>query len=116
MPCRLIYLLSLALLLTACAPFLDRVNRAFDFCPSVTDTSHRYFGSPDADDLVIFIHGLCGDATTTWTNKANTPNFVFPEELARDFAKENHPAYVVSFDYVSRLQGGAEYFEYRGSP
>jgi len=72
----------------------------------MTDTSHQYFGSPDADDLVIFIHGLCGDATTTWTNKTNTTNFVFPEELARDFAKEKQPAYIVSFNYVSRLQGG----------
>ncbi|MEK7761626.1 MAG: alpha/beta fold hydrolase, partial [Nitrospirota bacterium] len=54
--------------------------------------------------MVIFIHGLCGDTKTTWTNA--TTHFVFPEELARDFAKENQPAYVVAFDYVSRLRGG----------
>ncbi len=74
------------------------------FLPFNTDTAHQHFGSPDADDLVIFIQGLCGDAKTTWTN--TTTHFVFPEELARDLAKENKPAYVVAFDYVSRLQGG----------
>lgn len=101
---RLTCLLVLALLLTGCASALNLANSAYDFCPSSTDTSHQYFGSPDADDLVIVIHGLCGDAKTTWTNP--TTHFVFPEELARDFTKENHPAYVVAFDYVSRLQGG----------
>jgi tetratricopeptide (TPR) repeat protein len=80
------------------------INSAFDVCPSGTDTSHRFFGSEKAADLVIFIHGLCGDAETTWTNP-NT-KFVFPEALAQDFGTNNHPAYVVSFDYVSHLQGG----------
>ena len=101
---RLTCLLALALLLTGCASVLNIFNSAYDVCPSSTDTTHQYFGSPDADDLVIFIHGLCGDAKTTWTNP--TTHFVFPGELARDFAKENQPAYVVAFDYVSRLQGG----------
>ena len=101
---RLTCLLALALLLTGCASILNLANSAYDVCPSSTETSHQYFGSPDADDLVIFIHGLCGAAKTTWTN--TTTHFVFPEELARDFAKENQPAYVVAFDYVSRLQGG----------
>ena len=101
---RLTCLLALALLLTGCASILNLANSAYEFCPSSTDTAHQYFGSPDADDLVVFIHGLCGDAKTTWTNP--TTHFVFPEELARDFAKENQPAYVVAFDYVSRLQGG----------
>jgi tetratricopeptide (TPR) repeat protein len=101
---RLICLLILALLLTGCGTTLNIFNSAYDVCPSSTDTTHQYFGSPDADDLVIFIHGLCGDAKTTWTNP--TTRFEFPEELARDSAKENQPAYVVAFDYVSRLQGG----------
>jgi tetratricopeptide (TPR) repeat protein len=101
---RLTCLLALALLLTGCAPVLNLANSAFDVCPSSTDSAHQYFGSPDADDLVVFIHGLCGDAKTTWTNP--TTHFVFPGELARDFAKENQPAYVVAFDYVSRLQEG----------
>lgn len=92
------------LLLTGCAAVLPMANYVSKFCPSTTDTSHQYFGPQDADDLVIFIHGLCGDAKATWTN--TTTHFVFPEELARDFAKENQPAYVMSFDYVSRLQGG----------
>ncbi len=91
-------------LLTGCASVLNVANSAYDFCPSSTDTSHQYFGSPDADDLVIFIHGLCGDTEITWTNP--TTHFVFPAELARDFAKENQPSYVVAFAYVSRLQGG----------
>ena len=101
---RLTSLLALALLLAGCAPVFNLANSAYDVCPSSTDTAHQYFGSPDADDLVVFIHGLCGDAKTTWTNP--TTHFVFPEELARDFAKENQPAYVVAFGYVSRLQGG----------
>lgn len=99
---RFAYLLALALPLTGCAPLLISPS-ANEFCPTSTDTSHQYFGSPDADDLVIFIHGLCGDAKTTWTNP--TTHFKFPEELARDFAKENQPAYVVAFDYVTRLSG-----------
>lgn len=101
---RITCLLALALLLTGCTASSNLINSVYDVCPSNTDTSHQYFGSPDADDLVIFIHGLCGDTKTTWTNA--TTHFVFPEELARDFAKENQPAYVVAFDYVSRLQGG----------
>lgn len=103
--CCLVSFLALTLLLTGCISFRDWINSVLDFCPTTTDISHHYFGSPDADDLVIFIHGLCGDAITTWTN--NTTNFVLPEELARDFAREKQPAYVVSFDYVSRLQEGA---------
>jgi triacylglycerol esterase/lipase EstA (alpha/beta hydrolase family) len=101
---RLNCFLALALLLTGCAPIINLFNSAYDFCPTGTDTSPQHFGSPNVDDLVIFIHGLCGDAKTTWTNP--TTHFVFPEELASDFAKENQPAYVVAFDYVSRLQGG----------
>ena len=110
---RFTCLLALALLLAGCAPVLSLANSAYDGCPSSTDTAHQYFGSPDVDDLVVFIHGLCGDAKTTWTNP--TTHFVFPGELARDFAKENQPAYVVAFDYVSRLQGGPKHSEYRGS-
>jgi|CXWL01.1.fsa_nt_gi tetratricopeptide (TPR) repeat protein len=101
---RLTCLLILALLLTGCTSILNLFNSAYDVCPSNTDTSHQYFGSPDADDLVIFIHGLCGDAKATWTNPST--HFVFPDELAQDFVNENQPAYVVAFDYVSRLQGG----------
>ena len=97
-------LLTLTLLLTSCASVLNLSNSVYGFCPSKKDTSHQYFGSPDTDDLVIFIHGLCGDATTTWTNA--TTHFGFPQELARDFATKNQPAYVMSFDYVSRLQEG----------
>jgi tetratricopeptide (TPR) repeat protein len=101
---RLTCLMALVLLLTGCASFIPPINSALDICPSTTDTRNQYFGSPDAEDLVIFIHGLCGDAKTTWTNSKT--GFVFPEALAQDFATENHPAYVVAFDYVSRLQGG----------
>lgn len=98
---RAVCLLTLTLLLTGCASVLSLSNSVYQFCPSNNDTSHRYFGSPDTDDLVIFIHGLCGDATTTWTNV--TTHFGFPQELARDFATRNQPVYVMSFDYVSRL-------------
>lgn len=101
---RLACLLTLSLLLTGCGAFLNTANKAYKFCPSNTDTSHQYFGSPDADDLVIFIHGLCGDAKTTWTNPST--HFVFPKELALDFTKDNQPAYVVAFEYTSRLEGG----------
>jgi tetratricopeptide (TPR) repeat protein len=101
---RLTWFLAFAMHLTGCAPVHKLANWAFDYCPSSTNTAHQYFGSPDADDLVIFIHGLCGDAKTTWTNP--TTHFVLPEELARDFAKESQPAYVVAFEYTSRLQGG----------
>lgn len=94
----------LALILTKCASALNLSKSAQEFYPSMTNTSHLYFGSPDSDDLVIFIHGLWGDARTTWTNA--TTHFIFPEELARDFAAENQPTYVVAFDYESRLQGG----------
>ncbi len=101
---RLTCLLALALLLTGCASIIPSIISTSDICPSTTDTSHQDFGSPDAEDLVIFIHGLCGDAKTTWTNPIT--KFVFPEALAQDFVTENHPAYVVSFDYVTHLQRG----------
>lgn len=101
---RTVCLLTLILFLTGCTSILNLSNSVYEFCPSNKDTSHQYYGSPSTDDLVIFIHGLCGDAKTTWTNE--TTHFVLPQELARDFANEKHPAYVMSFDYVSRLQGG----------
>jgi pimeloyl-ACP methyl ester carboxylesterase len=100
---RLSCLLVLTLFLTGCAAVFNLFNWAYD-CPSNTDTSHQYFGSPDADHLVVFVHGLCGDANTTWTNTAT--HFVFPEELARDFAAEKQSAYVFVYDYVSHLEGG----------
>ncbi|OQW31540.1 MAG: hypothetical protein A4E19_07975 [Nitrospira sp. SG-bin1] len=80
------------------------VNWAFNYCPPKTEGVHRYYGSPDADNLVIFIHGLCGDGQATWTNTST--RFIFPEELARDLAQENDSAYVVAFDYAGRLQDG----------
>lgn len=95
-------LLALALLLTGCKSIIPPIVSVSDICLSTTDTSHQNFGSPDAENLVIFIHGLCGDAKTTWTN--STTGFVFPEALAQDFATGKHPAYVVSFDYVTHLQ------------
>jgi tetratricopeptide (TPR) repeat protein/pimeloyl-ACP methyl ester carboxylesterase len=97
---RLTFLLALTLTQNGC----DLFTSVSDYCPSITDTSHQYYGFADADNLVIFIHGLCGDAKTTWTNPAT--HFVFPESLARDLAKENQRSYVIAFDYVSRLQGG----------
>ena len=112
---RLACLLTLALLLSGCGSLLNIANRAYEFCPSNTDTSLQSYGSPDAEDLVIFIHGLCGDAKTTWTNPAT--HFVFPEEIARDFAKTK-PTHVVAFDYVSRLENSpsilsiAKYLEF----
>lgn len=101
---RVTCLLALVLILAGCGSVLNLSNSIYEFCPSNTDTTHQYFGSPDVDDLVIFIHGLCGDAKATWTNA--TTHFVFPEELARDFSSENQPAYIMSFDYVTRLQEG----------
>lgn len=112
---RLICLLTLALLLTGCGAFLNIANKAYKFCPSNSNTSLQSYGSPDAEDLVIFIHGLCGDAKTTWTNPAT--HFVFPEEIARDLAKTK-PTHVVAFDYVSRLENSpsilsiAKYLEF----
>lgn len=101
---RLTCLLALALLLTGCTSIIPSIILTSDSCPSTTDTSHQDFGSPDAEDLVIFIHGICGDAKTTWANPIT--KFVFPEALAQDFVANNHPAYVVSFDYVTHLRRG----------
>jgi len=102
---RLTCLLILAqLVVTGCASVLNFANSTYDFCPSNTDTSHQYFGPTAADELVVFIHGLCGDAKSTWTN--TTTHFIFPKELARDLAEENRPAYVFVFDYISRLKEG----------
>jgi pimeloyl-ACP methyl ester carboxylesterase len=102
---RMTCLLALGLLLVGCSAVLNLFKSTSDLCPSSTDTSHQYFGSPDADALVVFVHGLCGDAKTTWTNP--TTHFVFPEELARDFAQQNQPVYVIAFNYVSQIQRGA---------
>lgn len=102
---RLTCLLALVLLLTGCTAITSPIASNFGFCPSTTDTSHQFFGPPNAEDLVIFIHGLCGDAKTTWTNSET--QFVFPEAIAQDFGTKNNPAYVVSFDYVSNLVDGA---------
>ncbi len=109
----------LALLLSGCAPILNIANSAYDFCSSNTKSYTQYYGSPNAEDLVVFMHELCGNAKTTWTNPST--HFVFPDELARDFSKENQSAYVVAFDYVSRLNEGqsilsiADHFESRST-
>jgi len=99
---RITCILFMAVLVSGCSLGVSTVNWAFNYCPPKTEGVHRYYGSPDAANLVIFIHGLCGDGQATWTN-TNT-RFIFPEELARDLTQENDAVYVVAFDYAGRLQ------------
>lgn len=101
---RFTYLLFMAILVSGCSLGVSIVNWAFNYCPPKTEGVHRSYGAPDAANLVIFIHGLCGDAQATWTNTST--HFVFTEELARDLAQENESVYVVAFDYAGRLQDG----------
>ena len=101
---RIICLVIVCCLVSACAIIPPLVQSVSDFCPANADVRNRFWGSPDADDLIIFIHGFCGDANTTWINPDT--QFDFPRELAQDLAEGNTPAYIVSFSYFSDLQGG----------
>lgn len=93
---RIVCALCVCLSLHGC----DETSRPF--CPAEGEASHRFFGPPNSEHLIIFIHGLCGDATSTWINPET--HFDFPQQLAQDLSKENQPTHVVSFDYVSRLK------------
>lgn len=99
---RITRILLMAVLVSGCSLGVSIVNWAFNYCPPKTEGVHRYYGTPDAANLVVFIHGLCGDAQATWTNTST--HFVFTQELARDLAHENESVYVVAFDYAGRLQ------------
>ena len=71
-------------------------------CPPVSHKDHQYYGEANSNHLIIFVHGFCGDAKTTWVN--NTNGFNFPDQLEKDLAAEGTPAYVISFNYVSNLE------------
>ena len=58
-----------------------------------------FFQNPNAEKLIVFIHGLTGDATDTWRSDGDSP-FFWPEELAKDAGFQI--ADVLSFGYASK--------------
>ena len=54
-----------------------------------------FFQNPDAEKLVVFIHGIKGDPVTTWAHKKE--NFFWPQELAKEPKFKNSD--VLSFGY-----------------
>lgn len=61
---------------------------------------HFCFGDPQAQHLIIFVHGLTGDPKQTWFNEQS--RFYFPEAIAGDLGD----SYVVSFGYHTILSSG----------
>lgn len=102
---RIIRILIASLFQAACTILPTMVQSVSEICPVSADTQHEFFGPPDSDELVIFVHGFCGDTKTTWINPDT--RFNFPRELAQDLAEQNEPAYLFSFSYVSHVTGGA---------
>jgi pimeloyl-ACP methyl ester carboxylesterase len=98
---RSAFLIGLCLSFSGCDRFRDFLGNTSGFCSSTSETQNRFMGSSQADHLVIFVHGFCGDAKNTWFNKEST--FDFPTELAKDLKD----SYILSFNYVSRLGGGS---------
>ncbi len=84
--------------LDGCSVLPTVVSTTTDFCTPTPEPKHRYFGRPASDHLVIFVHGFCGDARTTWIN--NETGFDFPKELARELDN----TYIFSFDYARGLE------------
>ena len=95
---RAVCLVGCGVALNGCSVIPTVVSAATDFCTPTAEPTHRYFGRPKSDHLVIFVHGFCGDSKTTWTNKETS--FDFPKELARELGN----AYVFSFDYARGLE------------
>ena len=59
-----------------------------------------FFQNGNAENLIVFIHGLTGDPVTTWSSDGDSP-FFWPEQLAQDSAFQN--ADVLSFGYTSDI-------------
>ena len=57
-----------------------------------------FFQKPNAEKLIVFVHGLTGDPVTTWSSDGDSP-FFWPEQLAKDSGFENTD--VFSFGYTS---------------
>ena len=93
-----VWLAWCCVVLGGCGTLPTAVTAMTDFCTPAPDPTHRYFGRPKSANLVIFVHGFCGDAKTTWTNEET--GFDFPKELAREL----NDTYVFSFDYARGLE------------
>jgi len=78
---------------TARAQLLD----CSDKTTGLKTTTYSY---PNAENLIVFVHGLCGDATTTWLNNGSSSSFLFPQQVAQSLQSD-----VMSFDYSSSLVG-----------
>ena len=63
-------------------------------------TTNACFGNVDGSQLIIFVHGLTGDAIDTWLNRET--GFSFPKALSDDLLD----SYVVSFGYKSLFRQG----------
>jgi tetratricopeptide (TPR) repeat protein/pimeloyl-ACP methyl ester carboxylesterase len=89
---------SIIVLLVACFEIMacGTITQVSGLCPEKVAGQHRFFGSPDTDELVVFVHGLCGTSDNTWTNRQS--GFNFPRSLAQDYS-----AYVFAFDYATAL-------------
>jgi hypothetical protein len=51
-------------------------------------------------NLIVFVHGLCGDSVSTWQYKDDQRAFLFTERISKDFPDSD----VLSFDYSSSLE------------
>src|SRR5437879_8045359 len=94
----IIRLVSVCLLLVSCSIASWLVGSSSDLCSSNRESQPRRFGQPNSQHVIIFVHGFCGDTEESWIN--DETQFDFPKELAKDL----DDFYIVSFDYVSRLQ------------
>ncbi len=64
---------------------------------SVLPGDPPFYPNPNSDKLIVFIHGVNGDPTGTWTHK--DAKFFWPKELSKDPSFQN--ADVLSFGYKS---------------
>lgn len=62
----------------------------------------RFIRDDNLSTVLIFVHGLSGDATTTWTH--NTTHAYFPDLVAADTLFRDVSVYV--YEYPSSFSGG----------
>jgi len=67
----------------------------------IAQSNSRYIKqTPGNQSVIVFVHGIFGDSTTTWTNRNGT---YWPELLKSDPFFDTYDAYV--YEYPSRFFG-----------
>jgi pimeloyl-ACP methyl ester carboxylesterase len=92
----------LAKILRASAIAVILLNGCVSTSTSPSEPRSRYVTNANQRVVLVFVHGVFGDATSTWTN--STTNAYFPNLVARDPAFKGMDVYV--YEYSTPFRGG----------